>query len=159
MKLIFFGVKLKGWPSNFPCPAPMCATRFTPSHAVELVTCNNKTSRYCRPFLEPCLRKSSQCPRAGGVQHFLLNFFGIGRRCASFDSCAFSKACPSKNPFKRGTTEKAGAMGAEEVVQRLSSGPTIASYKTALFLSFFLKKKKKRKDEPFDRKPNLLVRP
>jgi len=35
-------------------------------------------------------------------------------------------------------------MGAEEVVQRLSSGPTIASYKTALFLSFFLKKKKKK---------------
>jgi hypothetical protein len=57
-----------------------------------------------------------------------------------------SVSLKKKISSKRGTTEKAGAMGAEEVVQRLSSGPTIASYKTALFLSFFLEKKKKKKE-------------
>jgi hypothetical protein len=111
----------------------------------------HKTSRYCRTFFflvekEKALNAREQ---EGGSTFFLLNFWHRASLCELRFMCGFSTACPSKKSIqkkkkKRGTTEKAGAMGAEEVVQRLSSGPTIASYKKqpCSFLFFLLKKER-----------------
>jgi hypothetical protein len=69
------------------------------------------------------------------------------------------EACPCKQKKERGTTEKAGAMGAEEVVQTTELGPIIASDKTRLVPFLKPKKTKKEGRTLFNRKPNLSVRP